>query len=420
MDRDSALRTGVKISFAGVDITKDIKHYLLSVSYTDSEEDESDSLQIQLQDREGLWQENWLEDAVCAAAASKLSLSATITTQKGLSLETGALELEGVEAEGPPSVVSINGVSLGFSSDLRQTKKSRAWEQLPLSGIAGEIAQKAAVSLVFECSRDPFFTRVEQVNTSDIKFLSDLCHDAGISLKFSDGQLVLFEQAVYEAKAPVLTIRKGDGTYTRYRLSTQAAGTQYGSCRVSCVDMATGTVIEGIAKATGEDVKSGQRLEVHAAVKSAGEAEELAQQQLRLHNKFNHSASISLPGNPVLVAGVTVRLCGFGGWSGKYMVKQAEHTVDKSSGYTTAITLRKVISLSKKNEESAAEAAQEAKTEAETKNTHEVKKGQTLWALAKEFYGSGAMWEKLYEANRDVIGDNPSLIYPGQVLVVPE
>ena len=100
------------------------------------------------------------------------------------------------------------------------------------------------------------------------------------------------------------------------------------------------------------------------------------------------------------------------------MVKQAEHTVDTSSGYVTAITLRKVISLSKKNEESTVEPERETKVEAE--NTHEVKPYQDLWTLAKEFYGSGAMWEKLYEANRDVIGDNPNLIYPGQVLVVPE
>jgi nucleoid-associated protein YgaU len=30
-----------------------------------------------------------------------------------------------------------------------------------------------------------------------------------------------------------------------------------------------------------------------------------------------------------------------------------------------------------------------------------------------------AGWQALYEANRDVIGGNPNLIKPGQVLVVP-
>ena len=31
--------------------------------------------------------------------------------------------------------------------------------------------------------------------------------------------------------------------------------------------------------------------------------------------------------------------------------------------------------------------------------------------LAKKFYGSGADYTKIYEANRSVIGGNPSLIY---------
>lgn len=32
----------------------------------------------------------------------------------------------------------------------------------------------------------------------------------------------------------------------------------------------------------------------------------------------------------------------------------------------------------------------------------------------------GVNWHKIYEANRELIGDNPDLIYPGQVLVIPE
>lgn len=41
-----------------------------------------------------------------------------------------------------------------------------------------------------------------------------------------------------------------------------AAGTQYGSCRVSYVDPATGKCIERTAKADGSDAKTGQCLEI--------------------------------------------------------------------------------------------------------------------------------------------------------------
>ena len=51
--------------------------------------------------------------------------------------------------------------------------------------------------------------------------------------------------------------------------------------------------------------------------------------------------------------------------------------------------------------------------------TYTVKKGDNLWTLAKKFYGSGADYTKIYEANRSVIGGNPSLIYPGQTFTIP-
>ena len=40
--QDQARRTAVEISFDGADITKDIKPYLLGVTYTDNEEDAAD------------------------------------------------------------------------------------------------------------------------------------------------------------------------------------------------------------------------------------------------------------------------------------------------------------------------------------------------------------------------------------------
>lgn len=48
-----------------------------------------------------------------------------------------------------------------------------------------------------------------------------------------------------------------------------------------------------------------------------------------------------------------------------------------------------------------------------------VKKGDYLWKIAQIQYGSGDQWRKIYEANIDVIGPNPNLIYPGQRLVIP-
>lgn len=50
--------------------------------------------------------------------------------------------------------------------------------------------------------------------------------------------------------------------------------------------------------------------------------------------------------------------------------------------------------------------------------THKVVRGDTLWAIAKKFYGNGSQYPKIFNANKDKI-KNPNLIYPGQVLTIP-
>lgn len=51
--------------------------------------------------------------------------------------------------------------------------------------------------------------------------------------------------------------------------------------------------------------------------------------------------------------------------------------------------------------------------------TYTVKRGDTLWAIAKRTLGSGSRWKEIYNANINLIGKNPDLIYPGQVLRIP-
>ena len=50
--------------------------------------------------------------------------------------------------------------------------------------------------------------------------------------------------------------------------------------------------------------------------------------------------------------------------------------------------------------------------------TYTVKKGDTLSAIAKQFYGKASAWPRIFEANRDQI-DDPDKIFPGQVLRIP-
>jgi nucleoid-associated protein YgaU len=63
--------------------------------------------------------------------------------------------------------------------------------------------------------------------------------------------------------------------------------------------------------------------------------------------------------------------------------------------------------------------AEEKKREAAVKK-HVVVSGDTLSGIAKQYYDDAGKYMKIYEANKDVIGDNPDLIKPGQELVIPK
>ena len=512
-NRNLARRTKAEVSFGGVNITKSIQPYLLSISYTDNEADETDDLQIKLQDRDDLWLTQWLEeiaenlswtapsggsasgDAVVSEAnkflgtpyvwggsgpsgfdcsglvyyaLNEAGISVPRTTAQGYKdmatpvdeataqpgdliffgvqgavdhvgiymgngqminatgasvqitdintrragiiswgrigtaksgsgtssnassqssssaesaassgsqgdasgeqtelrlamdvvfvrenwnsdgsdavLPCGEFELDNISCSGPPNTVSIKGSSIPFSSQLRQTCKSKAWESYKLSGIANEIAGNGGMTCMYESDSDPYYERVEQIDMSDIEFLAQLCHDAGISLKATNRILVLFDQRKYEALPEVRTIKRYDGSYKSYQLSTSAADAQYASCRVSYVSPETGQCIEGIAKVEGyEDNPNNQQLEITAKVANADEAKQLAEKNLRLRNKFCRQASLTLPGDTTLVAGANVALKGWGGYDGKYVIKQAVHKLDGSGGYTTQISLRMVL-----------------------------------------------------------------------------
>jgi hypothetical protein len=51
--------------------------------------------------------------------------------------------------------------------------------------------------------------------------------------------------------------------------------------------------------------------------------------------------------------------------------------------------------------------------------TYTVVSGDTLWGIAQRFLGAGNRYPEIHATNRDVIGSNPNLIFPGQVFTIP-
>ena len=125
-----------------------------------------------------------------------------------------------------------------------------------------------------------------------------------------------------------------------------------------------------------------------------------------------------------LRAGDTVKVSGDGKYlSGDYYVKEVTRQIS-SNGYShSAVLIKTDFGNSLKTKSSDVPKTEEKKVQSppqasNAQRTHTVVKGECLWKIAKEFYGNGALYTKIYDANTNKIA-NPNLIYVGQVLVIP-
>lgn len=340
----NARRTAVRLTFAGVDISTDINKHLLSLTYTDNEEDKTDDLQLSLDDREGVWMGNWLNTP---GASKGVEISAVIVQKnwesngKDRVLDCGVFEIDTVDGSGPPAKATIKAGSIPYKSTVRTQKKTKAWENYTLSSIAKEIAGKNGLTCMFESAFDPLYTRKEQIQESDITFLQRLCKAAGISLKVTAKIIVLFDAAAYEQKDAVRVIKRGTADVSSWSFSTSLHDASYSKCHVSYTDPTTGKTIEYTYTPRNAD-KDGQVLEVNEKVSNREEARQLAMKRLRQKNKGEFKASFKLTGDARLVAGITVQVSGYGAFDGKYIIETATHSVSKS-GYKTDLTLRRVL-----------------------------------------------------------------------------
>lgn len=435
-DKTLARRTAVKLIFKGKDISKDLSKYLLSLSFTDNEEDNTDDISISLDDREGKWIKDWLNtkkaetktETVTTTSEVKVgnivqfkggpvyisSMAAEPTVNRGASkckctiansnahpyhlisqdgqrvygwvnasdvegetvtttkttkiqdkrafkgteihamiiqknpytngkdkvLDCGVFEIDSVNYTGPPQKLSIKATSIPYKTKLRQTTYSKNWENTTLKNIATKTASRSGLKVMYLSNSNPVYKHKEQKNMTDIAFLKRLCKRAGISLKVTSKTIVLFDAADFEKKKEVKKIKAGKGNIISYSFSTKTADTAYSSCHVIYTDPNTKQTIEYTY--TPENANTdGQTLEVKQKVTSVEEAKELARKSLRAKNKGETTAEFTLIGDVDYVAGITVRVYGYGEFNDKYIVEQAGHTV--TGGYKTNIKLRSCL-----------------------------------------------------------------------------
>lgn len=441
-DKNLGRRTAVSVKFNNVDITKDITENLISLTYTDAADGETDDLKIVIHDRDRTWVKDWLKKeleqrdeangAIASGTETEQTTHYTVTAKIGLNVRTGrgtgyrkigllqygkevdaseivndwatiqysgqtayvaarylkkssgtgtgeqrksgnmdgrttsnakytkinavitaqnvdgegtdrvldcgTFELDNVRFTAPPAKIEMSATSLEYESTVRKTKKTASYSQTTLADIAKVIADRSGYNLMYVGAYNPNYQYILQNNISDIEFLSQRCQAAGLNLKVTSGNIIIYDSTEMEKNESVRTITWGDGSYEKVSLDSSLSMTAYASCHVSYED-ADGNSYE--ATYTPETAYSeGEVLEVTEQVGSDAEAMELAMRRLRKENKGEITGQIQMLGDPRLVAGANIELNGFGDFDGKYTIEKAVHKVPT---YTTSIEISKVV-----------------------------------------------------------------------------
>ena len=346
---NTARRAKWRLTFSGVDVTDSVKKDLISIEIKDVEDTEADDLQIKLADRDGSWLQNWLNETVSKGAAGakgmqiKVKIGSRDHTGKIVEQSNGVFILDSMRHEGPPAVATIKATSVDFSNTVRTEKKDKSWKNLKLKKLTQEVASRGKLKYYYQPSSNPKFKKITQKQESGLAFLIRCARDKGYSVKISGKNMVVYDPKDLEGNAAIVSFTYRDGQYSDWAFDTGSADECYDYCTVKYTNPKTGKLIKATYKdASYETNKEHTGLNItNKKVTSKSEAKTYAMAQLNLKNKFERTVSLTIPGNPSMMSGLTVQLHGCGYWSGKYMIHEATHSIS-SSGYTTRLDMRRI------------------------------------------------------------------------------
>lgn len=325
------------VKYNGKDITSDVSSGLLSVEYTDKTEGESDELQIQVEDTDGLWRGEWYP-----TKGDKLTLE--FGYEDTALISAGDFDIDEIEMQGAPDTVSIRGIAAGIKKAVR-TKTSQAYENQTLKQVAQTIASKHGMTVQGEIE-NVRFTRITQNQEHDLEFLRRISEEYGHIFSVRDNKLIFTKIYDIEKGKPVVSIDRTDLlTYSMRDKTSQVfknAQVKYhdpSDKQVKEFKTTSNTNADGVAIS---DTTQEDTLEIRTKAENKQQAELKAKAALYRHNSKQQEGTLVLIGNPLMVAGNNIELTGMGALSGKFHITESRHRIDKGAGYTTEVQVKRV------------------------------------------------------------------------------
>lgn len=408
-------RKSMSIVYNGVEAWADLSPHLEKFTYTDSV-DKSDTIAISLSDRDLKWVNSWIPQKGDVVLPSIILENWNHEGEK-MAFACGSFTVDDFSFSSPPLAGSINGVSAPVNSSFKETERTRTWEAATIQVIAAELAGKYGLTLTYDAD-DIQVKKMEQSGQSDSEFLSALCKKYGLGIKVYSNRLVIWDYKRYYRQAPVMTLCQTDVSKWEYKSTMQGT---YTGAQVSYTNPATKKTVDVLVGTEERLYKTTQKADSEADAILIGEAAILEA------NRKETTMQLTLSPKLSLMATKTVRLSGFGRMDGLYFINSVTHTVSRKA-YSMKVQLSRIPSDeagedSKEDVGTAGSAGMESQV-------YVVQKGDTLWELSRQFYGSPAYHTEIYAANQEVIeavakqhgktsSNNGYWIRPGTTLTIP-
>ena len=227
------------------------------------------------------------------------------------------------------------------AADLRRNSalkapRTRAWDDVTLGEVVDTIAAehgyngRCAPSLATQP-----IAHIDQTAESDLHLLRRLAQHYDATTKATGGYMLFMPRGSERSAgtAEVLpTVEIGPAGVIRGRVSRQDRS-QYGAVRASYHDIEAGALLH-VQAGTGTPV-----FEIQAPRPDRPQAEAAAAAQLTRLNRQSATLSLTVPGDPALVAESRVVLSGWGeGVDGTWSVSRAVHSLTKQGDYTSEVS----------------------------------------------------------------------------------
>jgi phage protein D len=306
----------------GKDYTAQLAERLVSLVLTDIEGQKSDYIEIALDDRE----------PHLAAPDPGAVIQVALGYAGQPLVAKGAYTHTDTDFAGPPASMVIRADAANLQRAFR-ARRTRSFDDITLAdllaGVAASHGYSANISPELAAQR---IEHLDQVEESDIALLTRVVRDRGGVFKSTGGALVAIAAGsgrnALGQLLPAVTIRpKG---LTRWNLSYHET-TRAGAVVAKWQDFAAAR-LERIQAGTGTPV-----IELPALYPNATEAYAAASAELQRRARSSANGSLTMPGDPNLMADGRLLLEGFRPKvDGEYTIHQVTHTIGRR-GYTSRV-----------------------------------------------------------------------------------